>query len=161
MSNGFYDLQAKDAKGNERGLSEYKGNVLLVVNVASQCGFTPQYAGLEQLYREYKDRGFRIAAFPSNDFGAQEPGTIKEIERFCSVNYGVTFDLFDKVKVLGEDNHEVYRFLTANAPETGDVKWNFEKFLIGKDGQVKGRYSSQIAPEDRVLREAIERELNA
>ncbi|WP_407673080.1 glutathione peroxidase [Paenibacillus alkalitolerans] len=161
MANTFYELQAVDAKGNERSLSEYKGKVLLIVNVASQCGFTPQYAGLEQLYRDYKDRGFRILAFPSNDFGAQEPGAIQEIEQFCSVNYGVTFELFDKVHALGVDMHEVYRFLTSHADPSGDVQWNFEKFLIGKTGAVAGRFSSKVAPDDEALRSAIERELNA
>lgn len=161
MASGFYDLRTTDAKGRERSLDEYKGKVLLIVNVASQCGFTPQYAGLEELYREYKDRGFMIAAFPSNDFGAQEPGSIEEIEQFCSVNYGVTFDLFDKVHAVGDDKHPVYAILTSNADPAGEVQWNFEKFLIGKDGRVAGRFSSKVAPDDESLRAAIERELNA
>jgi glutathione peroxidase len=159
MANDIYEVKAADAKGQMRSLSEYKGEVLLIVNVASQCGFTPQYAGLEQLYRDYKDRGFRILAFPSNDFGAQEPGTIEEIQQFCSVNYGVTFDLFDKVHALGDNKHELYRYLTEHAEPTGDVKWNFEKFLIGKDGAIAGRFSSKVAPDDESLRSAIEREL--
>ncbi|TCP55867.1 glutathione peroxidase [Tumebacillus sp. BK434] len=155
----FHDLTATTAQGETRSLSDYKGHVLLIVNVASKCGFTPQYEGLEQLYQSYKDQGLRILAFPSNDYGAQEPGTIEEVREFCKVNYGVTFDLFDKVHAKGADQHPVYQFLTANAPETGDVQWNFEKFLLARDGRIIGRFGSRVAPMDGELTTAIEQAL--
>lgn len=155
----FHDLTATTAGGETRSLSDYKGHVLLIVNVASKCGFTPQYEGLEKLYQSYKDQGLRILAFPSNDYGAQEPGTIEEVQEFCQVNFGVTFDLFDKVHAKGDDQHPVYQFLTQNAPETGDVQWNFEKFLIARDGRVIGRFNSKVAPLDGELTNAIEKAL--
>jgi len=152
----IYDLEVQAADGTSRSLSDYKGKVLLIVNVASQCGFTPQYAGLEQLHRQWKDRGLVILGFPCNDFGAQEPGTIEEIQQFCSVNYGVTFEVMGKVAILGEDKHPLYRYLTENAEPQGDVKWNFEKFLISRDGEIAGRFSSKVAPEDNELKQSIE-----
>ncbi|ASS76527.1 glutathione peroxidase [Tumebacillus algifaecis] len=155
----FYDLTATTAQGESRSLADYKGDVLLIVNVASKCGFTPQYEGLEKLYQSYKDQGLRILAFPSNDYGAQEPGTIAEVQQFCSINYGVTFDLFDKVHAKGADQHPVYKYLTNHAPETGDVHWNFEKFLVGRDGQIIGRFGSRVAPLDGELTDAVEKAL--
>lgn len=152
----IYDLEVQAADGTSRSLSDYKGKVLLIVNVASQCGFTPQYAGLEQLHRQWEDRGLVILGFPCNDFGAQEPGTIEEIQQFCSVNYGVTFEVMGKVAILGEDKHPLYRYLTENAEPQGDVKWNFEKFLISRDGEIAGRFSSKVAPEDNELKQSIE-----
>ncbi|WP_248925678.1 glutathione peroxidase [Paenibacillus hamazuiensis] len=147
----IYDIEVKTAEGQPKSLWDFEGQVLLIVNVASKCGFTNQYEGLEQLYRTYKDRGFRILAFPCNDFGGQEPGTLEEIKEFCSLNYGVTFELFDKVRILGEDKHPLYAYLTEHAEPAGDVQWNFEKFLIGKDGAIAGRYSSKVTPDDEQL----------
>lgn len=155
----LHDIAVKTANGEETSLAAYKGNVLLIVNVASECGFTPQYEGLEALYKKYEDKGLRILAFPSNDFGGQEPGTIEEVKQFCTVNYGVTFDLFDKVHAKGGEQHPLYAYLTQNADPSGDVQWNFEKFLISKDGQIAARFGSRVKPEDAELVEAVEKEL--
>jgi glutathione peroxidase len=155
----FHDLNTVTIHGKEISLSSYKGKPILVVNVASKCGYTPQYEGLESIYKSYKDKGLVIIGFPSNDFGAQEPGSEKEIADFCKLNYGVTFDLMKKVKVLGADKDKVYQFLTENAPEKGDVKWNFEKFLIDKQGNVKARFGSAVKPESDELKKAIESSL--
>jgi glutathione peroxidase len=152
----LYDITAITSKGKEISFRAYEGLPLLIVNLASKCGFTPQYAGLQKLYETYKDRGLHVLGFPCNDFGGQEPGTIEEIERFCSVNYGVTFELFDKVAILGENKHPLYAWLTAHAEPQGDVQWNFEKFLIDRSGSVAGRFGSRVAPEDGGLRAAIE-----
>lgn len=152
----FHDLSSKTIQGKDIALSAFKGKPVLVVNVASKCGYTPQYEGLEKVYKTYKDKGLVIIGFPSNDFGAQEPGSEKEIADFCKLNYGVSFDLMKKVKVLGSDKDPVYQFLTENAPEKGDVKWNFEKFLIDKDGKIKARFPSSVKPESEELKKAIE-----
>ncbi len=152
----FHNLNSHTIQGKEQSLSVYKGKVALVVNVASKCGYTPQYEGLQNLYNSYKDRGFVIIGFPSNDFGGQEPGSETEIADFCKLNYGVTFDLKKKVKVLGEDKDPVYKFLTENASDKGEVKWNFEKFLIDKDGKIRGRFGSAVKPESEELKKAIE-----
>ncbi|ULL15804.1 glutathione peroxidase [Paenibacillus sp. H1-7] len=153
----IYELSVQTADGASRSVSEYKGKVLLIVNVASKCGFTPQYAGLEKLNQQWKDRGLVILGFPCNDFGGQEPGTLEEIQQFCSLNYGVTFEVMDKVAILGEDKHPLYRYLTEHSQPQGDVKWNFEKFLISRDGDIAGRFSSKVAPEDEELQQAIEK----
>lgn len=155
----LYEIAVKAANGEDKHLGDYKGHVLLIVNVASQCGFTPQYEGLEGLYKKYEDKGLRILAFPSNDYGAQEPGTIEEVKEFCKVNYGVTFDLFDKVHAKGDEQHPLYAYLTQNADPSGDVQWNFEKFLISKDGRIVGRFGSRVKPEDAELVDAVEKEL--
>lgn len=155
----IYDLTVPTPDGGTKSFAEYKGKPVLLVNVASQCGFTPQYAGLEQLNRQYQDRGLVILGVPCNDFGGQEPGTSEEIRQFCSLNYGVTFELLGKVHILGEDKHPLYQWLTEQAEPQGDVKWNFEKFLISKDGQVAGRFPSRVAPEDESLIQAIEQQL--
>lgn len=141
----------------------YHGKVLLVVNVASRCGFTPQYEALQALYDRYRDRGFAVLAFPCNEFGAQEPGANEEIHEFCSVNYKVSFDLFDKVRVSGEDAAPLYRVLTgdANGGLAGPIRWNFTKFLVGRDGRVKMRVGPPTPPDARAVVEAIERELAA
>ncbi len=152
----FYDLKSVDIHGKEVPLSMYKGKPILVVNVASKCGYTPQYEGLEKVYKSYKDKGLVVIGFPSNDFGAQEPGSEKEIVEFCKLNYGVSFDLMKKVKVLGTDKDKVYQFLTENAPEKGDVKWNFEKFLVDKNGNIRSRFPSSVKPESDELKKAIE-----
>lgn len=144
--------------GNENvNLKSYEGKVLLIVNVASKCGYTPQYEGLEKIYKKYNSQGFEILAFPCNDFGKQEPGTNEEIKSFCSVNFGVTFQLFDKISVKNEDKAELYKMLTDN-PVTGKSKisWNFEKFLIDKKGNVINRFKSKTKPESEELTSMIE-----
>ena len=155
----IYDITVKDMDGKDVSLSDYKGKVLLIVNVASQCGYTPQYEGLEKLYEEKKSKGFEILAFPCNDFGGQEPGTNEEIKQFCESKYNVSFKLFDKVKVLGDDKVLLYNRLVNNAPETGDVSWNFEKFLVDKNGNIVGRYKSKVKPDSDELVKAIDTEL--
>jgi glutathione peroxidase len=159
MTDTLYAIEVQHPRDGAVSLERYAGNVLLIVNVASQCGFTPQYEGLEKLYKTYRNRGFRILAFPCNDFGGQEPGTIEEIRQFCTLNYGVTFDLFEKVRCIGEARHPLYNWLTAHAPETEDVKWNFEKFLIARDGTCVARFFSKTTPDDEALVAAVEREL--
>ena len=138
------------------------GHVVLVVNVASQCGYTPQYKGLEALYEQYKDQGLVLVGVPCNQFGGQEPGTAEEIKNFCSLNYGVTFPLLSKAEVNGAGRSDLYKML-VNSPAGGgaDIKWNFEKFLVGRDGKVKARFKSSVTPEDPALRQAIEAELAA
>jgi glutathione peroxidase len=146
----FYDFNAKSITGKEVSMSDYKGKVVLVVNVASKCGFTPQYEGLEKLYQDYESQGFEILGFPCNQFGKQEPGTPKEIQNFCKVNFGVTFPLFEKIDVNGEHTHPLYVYLKAQAPGflgTEGIKWNFTKFLIDKKGTVIERYGSSTKPE--------------
>lgn len=159
MSNQIYNIEVATAKGNVKQLESYKGEVLLIVNVASHCGFTPQYQGLEQLNLSYREKGLRVLGFPCNDFGAQEPGTLTEIEQFCSINYGVTFELLDKVHCIGENKHPLYQWLTEHATPTDDVKWNFEKFLISREGALLERYSSKVTPDDVDLVQAIENAL--
>ncbi|WP_439956895.1 glutathione peroxidase [Leptospira ryugenii] len=152
----FHSLQSKNIQGKEVAFSQYKGKVVLAVNVASKCGYTPQYEGLEKLYQQYKSKGLVIIGFPSNDFGGQEPGTEKEIADFCKLNYGVTFDLMKKLKVTGDSKDPVYQFLTESSPKKGEVKWNFEKFLVDKEGNIKGRFESSVKPESNELKAAIE-----
>ncbi len=159
-NNNISNIIVKDMDGNDVNLSAYKGKVLLIVNVASKCGFTPQYEGLEKIYKQYKDSGFEILAFPCNQFGGQEPGTNEEIKNFCSSKYDVTFRLFDKIDVNGENRSPLYAKLTTNTnTEQGDVKWNFEKFLISKDGEIVARFRSKITPESSEITSAIEKEL--
>ena len=157
-----HDFSVRSIDGTERPLKEYAGRPLLVVNVASRCGLTPQYEGLEALYRRYASRGLVILGFPCNDFAGQEPGTEAEIQSFCSTRYDVTFPLFSKVKVLGAEAHPLYAFLTKqDAPPKGpgDVTWNFEKFLVDRSGNVVGRFSPPTAPADESLIAAIEKVL--
>jgi glutathione peroxidase len=154
----IYNTKVRTIDGQEKSLSEYKGKVLLIVNVASKCGYTTQYEGLEKIYEKYKDKGFEILAFPCNDFGGQEPGTNEEIQNFCKTNYNVTFSLFDKVKVLGGEKSELYSKLINYEP-AGDISWNFEKFLIDKNGNVTGRYKSKVKPDSDELTSAIESKL--
>ena len=149
----LYDLTVNTLAGKAQPLSTYQGKVALVVNTASACGFTPQYAGLEKLYEEYQGKGFVILGFPSNDFGAQEPGSASEIQNFCQKNYGVQFPMFEKVATKGADKAPVYQVLTA---EHGEPKWNFHKYLVGKNGQVLQAFPSNVAPDSKELRSAID-----
>jgi glutathione peroxidase len=144
--------------GNSATLGDYAGKVRLIVNVASRCGLTPQYEGLEALYRRYRDRGFEVLAFPANEFGAQEPGTDSEIKTFCSTNYDVTFPLFSKIVVKGPARHPLYDLLTE-VPPSAEISWNFEKFLIDRQGNPVARFSPQTKPDAEPLVSAIEREL--
>jgi len=151
--------EMKRLDGSACDLSQYKGKVVLVVNVASRCGYTSQYAGLQKLYEAHKDKGLVVLGFPANEFGAQEPGSDAEIAQFCSSKYGVTFPMFSKIVVKGSGIAPLYKTLTETANPAGDVKWNFEKFLIGRDGTIKGRYKSGVGPDDAALTSAIEAEL--
>jgi len=153
------DSKVKTIDGQEKLISDYKGKVLLIVNVASKCGYTPQYEALEKIYETYKDKGFEILAFPSNDFGGQEPGTNEEIQSFCKTTYNVTFPLFDKVKVLGSDKIPLYAKL-INFEPAGDISWNFEKFLIDKNGNVVGRFKSKVKPDSVEITKQIESEIS-
>jgi glutathione peroxidase len=147
----IYSFPVRRMGGAEQSLEEFRGKVLLVVNVASQCGMTPQYTGLEALYRKYRDRGFTVLGFPCNQFGAQEPGTEAEIQAFCSTNYDVTFPIFAKIEVNGAGAHPLYAYLKGEKPGllgTEAIKWNFTKFLVGRDGKVVRRYAPTDKPED-------------
>lgn len=152
-----YDYSAKTLDGQDVSLADYRGQVLLIVNTASKCGFTPQYEGLETLYKAYKDRSFTVLAFPCNQFGAQEPGNAEEIANFCSLTYDVTFPVMSKIDVNGADAHPLYRYLKKEQKGllgTEAIKWNFTKFLIGKDGEVVERFAPTVKPED--LKVAVE-----
>jgi glutathione peroxidase len=149
----LHEITLNTLEGNPQSLSAYKGKVVLAVNVASECGYTPQYAGLQKLYLEQKDRGLVILGFPCNQFGAQEPGTAAQIESFCQKNYGVTFPLFEKLEVKGAGQAPLYQFLTA---KHGEPAWNFHKYLIGRDGQVIQAFPSKVAPDSPELKAAIE-----
>jgi glutathione peroxidase len=152
-----YDYSAKTLDGQDVSLADYRGQVLLIVNTASKCGFTPQYEGLEALYKSHKDRGFTVLAFPCNQFGAQEPGNAEEIANFCSLTYDVTFPVMSKIDVNGADAHPLYRYLKKEQKGllgTEAIKWNFTKFLIGKDGEVVERFAPTVKPED--LKVAVE-----
>jgi glutathione peroxidase len=173
------DISVNSINDEPGSLGDYAGSVLLVVNVASKCGLTPQYEGLEALYKRYNKDGLVVLGFPANNFGGQEPGTNDEIAEFCDTNYSVTFPLFSKISVVGDDQHPLYTELTNQAPtadgkeefrtnlrghgmtptEDPDVLWNFEKFLVSRDGSVVGRFAPSVTPDDRSLVEAIEKEL--
>ncbi len=150
----------KTIDGKDKSLADFRGQVLLVVNTASECGYTPQYEGLEALQDKLADRGFSVLGFPSNDFGGQEPGSDAEIASFCTTKFGVSFPMFSKIAVKGSGKDALYAFLTEGPP-AGEVKWNFEKFLIGKDGKVVGRFPSAVKPESDELLAAIEKALAA
>lgn len=160
---GVFALEATSLTGEKAPLSQYAGKTVLFVNVASKCGYTPQYEKLQALYAKYKDRGFVVLGFPSNDFMGQEPGTSKEIATFCKLTYGVTFPLFEKNPVSGAKAQPVYQRLVASAPkeEPGDVKWNFEKFLVDGEGRVVARYRSKVDPMDPTVVAKIESLLGA
>jgi glutathione peroxidase len=182
MSKEIDQIPFRGMDGAETTLSSYRGKVVLLVNVASQCGLTPQYEGLERLFEEKREAGLAVIGFPANDFGAQEPGTNEEIAQFCSAKFGVAFPLAEKISVKGPDQHPLYAALTSAQPvaqdpgngamltklqgygfkreNPSDVLWNFEKFLVGRDGKVVGRFNPDVAPDSPVLLDAIERELN-
>lgn len=180
MANELYEIPVKTIDGADTNLGEYKDKVLLVVNVASKCGLTPQYEGLQKLYNEYQAKGFEVLGFPANNFMGQEPGTEDEIKDFCDSNYSVKFPLFSKISVKGDDQHQLYHYLTETKPETdvndggleeklkgfgsvrsvpSEVLWNFEKFLIGKDGQVAARFAPDVTAEDPRLVAKVAEEL--
>ena len=158
------DFKMKDIDGKDVNLSRYKGKVLLLVNTASKCGYTPQYEGLESIYEKYSKQGFYVLGFPANNFGSQEPGTESEIKEFCESKYKVTFPLFAKISVKGEDQNPLYKFLTSketNPDFAGDITWNFNKFLVDKNGKVVARFSSKDTPESAAVTQEIEKYLKA
>lgn len=180
MANELYEIPVKTIDGEETNLEAYKDKVLLVVNVASKCGLTPQYEGLQKLYSEYHAQGFEILGFPANNFMGQEPGTEQEIKDFCATNYNVEFPLFSKISVKGGDQHQLYHYLTETKPDTdvndggleeklkgfgstrstpNEVLWNFEKFLVGKNGEIVARFAPDVTAEDVRLKEKVEAEL--
>jgi len=157
-----YDFSAEKLEGGEQSLADYRGKVLLIVNTASKCGFTPQFEGLEHVFKEYHDRGLMVLGFPCNQFASQDPGSNSEIGSFCQRNYGVSFPMFAKIDVNGNDAHPLYKFLTKEAKGilgSESVKWNFTKFLVGKDGNVIDRYAPTTKPESMIA--DIEKALNA
>lgn len=159
----IYDFALKSIDGKEVNLAQYRGKALLLVNVASQCGYTPQYEGLQKLYSKYKDRGLVVLGFPANNFGAQEPGTDQEIKTFCSTRYNVTFPMFSKISVKGADQHPLFHYLTnatTNPKFPGEIKWNFNKFLVDKQGNIAARFDSKDTPESETVVGAIEKALN-
>lgn len=161
-SNALLQTPVEDIDGHSTTLAPYEGKVLLIVNVASHCGFTPQYAGLEALYTKYHDEGLVVLGFPCNQFGDQEPGSAADIKSFCTANYGVTFPMFAKLEVNGPQRHPLYTALAGPAsPFPGDIGWNFTKFLVGRDGTVRARFASDVAPDSPELLRAIESALGA
>ena len=157
-----HEFTLKSIEGKASPLADYKGKVVLLVNVASKCGFTPQYTGLEKLYEQYKDKGFVIVGIPANNFGGQEPGTNEEIKTFCSRTYNVSFPMMSKVSVKGEDKTPLYQYLTdpsANAQTGGEIKWNFTKFLVDKNGKVIARFEPKVTPDSTELVSAVEKAL--
>lgn len=157
-----YTFSAINIDGQETSLEKYRGDVLLIVNTASQCGYTPQYEGLQNLYEKYKDKGFKVLGFPTNNFGGQEPGSNEEIKEFCTSKFKVSFPMFAKMAVKGEDQHPLYQFLTdkeANGKFGGDITWNFNKFLTNEKGEIVARFSSKDTPESDLVTNAIEKYL--
>jgi glutathione peroxidase len=153
----LYGIPVKDIDGKDTSLKPYEGKVLLIVNVASRCGYTPQYAGLEAIQKKYESKGFTVLGFPCNQFGKQEPGTDAEIKEFCSSKYQVTFPMFDKIDVNGPERHPLYVSLAgSDSPFPGDIKWNFSKFLITRDGKIIKRFDSKVKPESPEMTQAIE-----
>ncbi len=158
----IHNIAVKDIDGRQTTLAAYKGKAVLIVNVASRCGYTKQYTGLEAIHQKYKDKGFVVLGFPCNQFGGQEPGTNEEIKEFCSSKFNVTFPLFDKIEVNGANRHPLYVELAGkDSPFPGDIKWNFNKFLIGKDGRILKRFDSGVTPESEEMTNAIEAALAA
>jgi glutathione peroxidase len=162
QAQSLYDIPVKDIDGQAGTLAPYKGRVLLIVNVASECGYTPQYTGLESLYETYKDKGFTILGVPCNQFGGQEPGSNKEIKEFCSATFHVSFPMLEKTDVNGAKRHPLYGVLAGTkSPAAGDIRWNFTKFLIGRDGQIIKRFESDAEPDSPAVTKAIEAALAA
>lgn len=167
ISNGsnkksVYEFSAMNIEGKDESLGKYKGDVLLIVNTASQCGYTKQYEGLQKIYDKYKDKGFKVLGFPANNFNGQEPGTNEEIKEFCTTKYKVTFPMFAKISVKGDDAHPLYKFLVdkdLNGEFGGDISWNFNKFLVNKKGEVVARFASKDTPESEAVINAIEKYL--
>ena len=156
--NNIYDIHIKDSSNKEVSMSKFEGKTLLIVNVASKCGLTPQYKGLQSLYEEYKDRNFVVLGFPCNQFGGQEPGTNSEINNFCEIHYSVTFPIFSKIKVNGPDSHPLFKLLKNDKPgifRTESIKWNFTKFLVNSSGKIIDRFSPRVEP--KYIRSEIER----
>jgi glutathione peroxidase len=161
-ADSLYQIPLKDIDGKDATLKPYTGKVVLVVNVASRCGYTPQYAALESTYEKYKDQGLVICGFPCNQFGAQEPGTDAEIKQFCTSKYNVTFPMFDKLEVNGANRHALYVALAGpDSPFPGDIHWNFTKFLVGRDGKILARFDSKVKPDSPEMTKAIESALAA
>jgi glutathione peroxidase len=158
MSGSIYDFTLDTIDGTPRSLADFRGKVLLLVNVASECGYTPQYEGLQKLHTTYEARGFSVVGFPSNDFGGQEPGSNKDIKTFCTTKFHVTFPMFAKIPVKGPEKHPLYAML-VQTPPAGEVKWNFNKFLVGKDGKVIARFDSDVTPDSPELKAAIDKAL--
>lgn len=156
-----YQYELNSISGENISLSDYEGDLLLIVNTASECGFTPQYEGLQELYETYSDQGFKVLGFPANNFGGQEPGSDEEIAQFCKANYGVSFPMFSKVSVKGEDQHPLFSYLTSaeNPDFTGEISWNFEKFLVDRNGNVVRRFKSNVEPMSDELTSAISENL--
>ncbi len=156
-ADSIYDIPLKDIDGKDASLKPYAGKVVLIVNVASKCGYTPQYTALEAIYQKYKDQGLVVCGFPCNQFGGQEPGTDAEIKQFCTSKYDVTFPMFDKLEVNGANRHPLYVALAgADSPFPGNIKWNFTKFLIGRDGKILNRFDSSVKPDSPAVQGAIE-----
>jgi glutathione peroxidase len=156
----LYSFVMKTIDGKEKPLSDYKGKVIMIVNVASKCGHTPQYKDLEEIYKKYKNRGFIILGFPANNFLWQEPGTDEEIKNFCTLNYDVTFDMFSKISVKGKDQHPLYQFLTKEPSVAGEVKWNFQKYLVDKKGNIVKKFAPGTKPTEKEVIDEIEKLLN-
>jgi glutathione peroxidase len=156
MDSTIYNFTMKTIEGKEKPLVDYKGKVVMVVNTASFCGNTPQYKQLEEIYKQYKDKGFVIIGFPANNFGKQEPGSDTDIRTFCEKNYGVTFDLFSKISVKGDDIHPLYKYLTTETGFNGDIDWNFAKFLVDKNGKVVARFKAKVKPDEKEIVAKIE-----
>jgi len=154
------DFTMKNIDGKPVPLSSYKGSVVMIVNTASECGYTPQYETLQKLYDTYKDKGFRILAFPANNFGAQEPGSNADIKTFCSTKFHTTFDLFGKISVKGDDQHPLYRYITKESPLSGEIKWNFQKYLVDRNGNIKSKFLSAVDPMSKDVRMQVEKLLS-
>src|SRR5713101_6223210 len=151
------DFTLNNIDGKPVPLSYYKGSVLMIVNTASECGYTPQYETLQKLYDTYKDKGFKILAFPANNFGQQEPGTNAEIKNFCSTKFHTTFDLFEKISVKGDDQHPLYKFITKKSPLSGEIKWNFQKYLVDRNGVIVSKFLSAVDPMSDEVRTQVEK----
>lgn len=151
------DFTMNTIDGKPKPLSSYKGDVLMIVNTASECGYTPQYETLQKLYETYKDKGFKILAFPANNFGQQEPGSNADIKTFCSTKYHTTFDLFEKISVKGKDQHPLYKYITQDSPFAGDVKWNFQKYLVDKEGKIVAKYLSAVDPMSKEVTDEVDK----